>query len=124
MYNSKMLKNGYIAQLISQYKKILKTQGINHKNVKEYTLLVIEKNNVVKGYNPPITILQLRRLEQIADDNTELSNNDEWAVIKTTLHPREYVYKLLQIDIEQYLKKNIKITLEGKYALRDFSPQI
>ncbi|GEM_PF-6164071 len=119
-----MLKNGYVAQLMSQYKTILKKQGVNHKNIKEYTLLVIEKNGISPSvYNPPITIMQLRRLEQIADNNTKLSNNDEWAVIKTTLHPREYVYELLQIDIKQYARKNIKITLEGKYTLRDFLPQ-
>src|SRR3989344_3567622 len=112
---SMIMPNGYITQLLNKYKPILKQQGFkNTKTVKEYQLLVTEIPQKTKGFNPTIIKLQLRRLEQLAENNTELSNNDNWAELTTTLTPTSnitasYIYKLLEQEIEEYIKKGIKI---------------
>jgi len=105
-----IMPNGYITQLLNKYKPILKQQGFkNTKTVKEYQLLVTEIPQKTKGFNPTIIKLQLRRLEQLAENNTELSNNDNWAELTTTLTPTSYVHKLLENEIAEYQKKGIKI---------------
>ena len=109
------MPNGYITQLLQIYNFVLKQQEFQHqKEIKEYQLLVTEIPQKTKGFNPTIIKLQLRRLEQLAENNTELSNNDNWAELTTTLTPTSnitasYIYKLLEQEIEEYIKKGIKI---------------
>lgn len=111
-----MPKNGYITQLLKQYNFVLKQQGFQHqKEITEYQLLVTEIPQKKGKFNPTIIKLQLRRLEQLADDNTDLSENDDWAELTTTLTP-SYVHKLLEWEIKEYAKKRIKIQ-KDKYVL-------
>lgn len=122
-----VLRNGYIQQLLKKYSKYnSKTQSSKQKQIKDYQLLMTylkDKRKSEDGFYPIIVRLQLRRLEEIAADSTELVD-DDWAVLETALVPVSYVRKLLGIEIAQYAKRGIKINMVGEYYLLNFSPKI
>lgn len=121
-----VLRNGYVQQLRRKYNFVLKSKSFeNQKEIKDYQLLITyikDKRKSDGGFYPVIVRLQLRRLEEIADDSTELVD-DDWAVLETTLVPVSYVRKLLDIEIEQCAKSGIKINILGEYYLLNFSPE-
>ena len=103
-----MLHTGFLTQLIQQYNFILKSKGFQHqKEIKEYQLLATQTLQKTSGKQAMIR-LQLRRLEQLADDSTDLGENDDWAIL-TTAAPASYVHKLLELEIAEYAKSGIKI---------------
>lgn len=111
-------KNGYLSQLIRQYKNLLKEEGIKRKTLRDYVLLV---THIKRSHLETFTLLQLRTLEEITAGNSE--KQGIWATLETTLVPVEYVHKIIQSEITDYSKKRIFVHHEGTYNLIDFCCQ-
>ena len=95
--------NGYLTNLIKEYKAHYKKKGLAQQ--KEYILTITHlpwDGHNKQGFWPPSTKLRLRTINDMVDDG-------DWATINSTTTPQSYVSKMIAEEIKDYAKKNITI---------------